>query len=83
MFKAKKLVIFLESAEVVGHLCNREGWIVDLAHIQQIKDWPPCESLSDVHAFLGTLGYVCIFNTLFAFLVALLVALMRKGAASI
>ena len=80
-FSAKKLVICAESVEVVGHLCNYEGRVVDPARVQRIKDWPACESLTDVRAFLGTLGYVRIFIAFFAFLAAPLIALTKKGAA--
>ena len=78
-FSAKKLVLCADRAEVVGHVCTYEGRIVDPARVQRIQDWPECRSLTEVRAFLGTLGYVRIFIPRFAFLARPLIELTKKG----
>jgi len=39
---------------VVGHRCSYEGRRPDLSNVQRILDWPPCKTLTEVRAFLGT-----------------------------
>ena len=79
-FSVKKLVLCVDRAEVVGHVCTYEGCIVDPAHVQCIQDWPECRSLMEVRAFFSMLGYVQIFIPWFTFL-AWCSALCRSGCA--
>ena len=80
-FSAKKFVLCVPSAEIVGHCCTYKGRVADPARVQRIKDWPECESLTDVRAFLGTIVYLRIFIKGFAFLAKPLVNLTKKGVA--
>ena len=57
---AKKIAIAVPEVTILGHKCNYEGHIPDDSKISKIRDWPDCKNLSDVHAFLGITGYMCI-----------------------
>jgi hypothetical protein len=57
---AKKIAIAIPEVTILGHKCNYEGHIPDDSKIAKIHDWPKCKSLTDVHAFLGITGYMCI-----------------------
>ena len=47
--------------------------------MQKIRDWPECETLTQVRGFLGTCGVVHIFIHDFAAISWPLVNLTRKG----
>jgi len=51
---------------VIGHYCTYEGQVADELQIAAIKNWGPCHSLSEVWAFLGTIGVLRIFIRNFA-----------------
>jgi hypothetical protein len=46
---------------IVGHLCCYEGRKPNHHYVTKICTWGACEELSDVRAFLGTAGLLCIF----------------------
>lgn len=77
-FNAKKSFLAVPSVIIVGHRCNVDGRIPDESKVQKIKDWPPCEDLTDVRAFLGTLGLMRIFIKNFSLHARPLVMLTRK-----
>ena len=58
---AKKLFIATPEIIVLGHKCNYEGRVPDDSKIAKIRDWPPCRSITDIHAFLGTAGFMQIW----------------------
>jgi hypothetical protein len=60
-------------------MCSAEGRTPDESKVQKIRDWPDCEDLTDVRAFLGTLGLMRIFIKDFATHAKPLVNLTRKG----
>jgi len=51
---------------VVGHRCTPEGRLPDESRISAIAKWTNCSNLSEVRAFLGTIGVVRIFIKDFA-----------------
>lgn len=77
-FNAKKSFFAVPKIKVVGHVCSYEGRTPDESKVQKIKDWPPCEDLTDVRAFLGTLGLMRIFIKNFADHAIPLTRLLRK-----
>lgn len=77
-FNAKKSFLAVPSVMIVGHRCTVDGRIPDESKVQRIKDWPICESLTEVRAFLGTLGLMRIFIKNFAFHARPLVHLTKK-----
>ena len=77
-FNAKKSFFAVPKIKVVGHVCSYAGRTPDESKIQKIRDWLPCEDLTDVRAFLGTLGLMRIFIRDFARHAKPLVQLTRK-----
>src|ERR1700726_2423104 len=79
-FSGKKLAVCVEEIIVVGHRCTYEGRLPDESKVAVIKKWGPCTTLSDVRAFLGTVGLLRIFIRNFAHRAHHLVKLTRKDA---
>lgn len=77
-FSAKKLFICVPEMKIVGHVCTYEGRIPDKSKVQKIKDWPACETVSEVRGFLGTCGILRIFIRDFSYHARPLVHLTRK-----
>jgi hypothetical protein len=64
--------------KVIRHVCSYEGRTPDESKVQKIHNWPPCEDLTDIRAFLGTLGLMWIFMKDFADISIPLTRLLRK-----
>jgi hypothetical protein len=79
-FSGLKLTVCASEIIVLGHRCTYEGRIPDETRVASIINWGPCRSLSEVRAFLGTVGLVRIFIRNFAHRAHHLVKLTRKGA---
>jgi hypothetical protein len=77
-FSGKKLVLCAPEITVVGHVCTYKGRIADKSRVAAIRNWGPCQSLSEVHVFLGTIGVCRIFICNFAHRAHPLMALTRK-----
>lgn len=77
-FSGVKSIICAEETFVLGHRCTSSGRLPDETRASVIKNWGPCTDLSDVHAFLGTLGLVRIFIKDFARKAHPLASLARK-----
>jgi hypothetical protein len=60
-FSGPKLFLCVPEIFVLGHRCTPEGRLPDESRVSTIRKWGPCQSLSEVHAFLGTVGVVRIF----------------------
>jgi hypothetical protein len=78
-FNGKKLKVIVLEVDIVGHICSYEGHIPDPSKVQVIKDWPICETLTQVRAFLRTCGILRIFIKDFSHHARPLVNLTRKG----
>ena len=79
-FSGKKLAVCVDEIIVVGHRCTYEGRLPDESKVAVIQKWGPCTTLSDVRAFLGTVGLLRIFIRNFAHRAHHLVKLTRKDA---
>lgn len=77
-FNARKTSMAVARIRVVGHVCSYQGRTPDESKVQVIRDWPDCESLTEVRAFLGTLGLMRIFMKDFALHARPLVRLTKK-----
>jgi hypothetical protein len=55
--------LFLAAPEVVilGHKCTYQGRVPEDSKTAKIKTWPPCKTVTDVRAFLGTAGTMRIW----------------------
>jgi len=82
-FSGKKLTLCSDKITVVGHLCTYEGRLPDPTRVAAIVNWGPCNSLSEVRAFLGTIGVVRIFVKNFAHRAHALIILTKKNEAFI
>jgi hypothetical protein len=60
-FSGPKLFLCVPEIFVLGHRCTPEGRLPDELRVSTIRNWGPCQSLSEVRAFLGTVGVVRIF----------------------
>ena len=80
-FSGKKLTLCSDKITVVGHLCTYEGRLPDPSKVAAIVNWGPCNSLSEVRAFLGTIGVVRIFVKNFAYRAHALIILTKKNEA--
>ncbi|KDR64915.1 hypothetical protein GALMADRAFT_82541, partial [Galerina marginata CBS 339.88] len=65
-FSGTKSTICADEIVVVGHLCTTEGRKPTTERIKVIEDWGPCKDLSDVRAFLGTVGVLRSYISNFA-----------------
>ena len=78
-FSGLKLHLCAPEITVLGHRCTYEGRLPDPSRVAAIRNWGPCHTLSDVRAFLGTVGVLRIFIRNFAHRAHHLVQLTRKG----
>jgi hypothetical protein len=77
-FSGTKLLICVPKFWVIGHCCTYEGRITDDSKVAAIKNWGPCNNISEVRAFLGTIGVLRNFIRNFAHRAHPLVKLTRK-----
>ena len=76
---AKKIFIAAPEVIVLGHKCTYEGRIPDDSKVNKVRTWPPCKTITDVRAFLGTAGTMRIWIKDFSALAKPLVDLTRKN----
>src|SRR5271156_331349 len=79
-FSGYKTTLCAEEITVLGHRCTREGRLPDKSRLAKIINWGPCKDLTDVRAFVGTIGVCRLFIKNFAHRAHHLVKLTRKGA---
>jgi hypothetical protein len=77
-FSGPKLFLCVPEIFVLGHRCTPEGRLPDESRVSAIRKWGPCQFLSEVHAFLGTLGVVWIFIQNFSLHAHPLIKVTRK-----
>ena len=77
---AKKIFLAVPEVIVLGHKCTYEGRIPDDSKVVKVRTWPPCKTVSDVRAFLGTAGTMRIWIKDFSSIARPLVDLTRKDA---
>jgi hypothetical protein len=77
-FSGYKATLCAAEIVVVGHRCTMNGRLPDDSRVEKIVNWGPCLDLSEVRAFLGTVGVVRIFIRNFAHRAHALVVLTRK-----
>ncbi|KAF9536199.1 hypothetical protein CPC08DRAFT_618608, partial [Agrocybe pediades] len=55
-FNAMKSTLAAPKVVIVGHTCSAERRTADESKVASIRNWPPCQDLTEVRSFLGTLG---------------------------
>ena len=78
-FSGVKSALCAEEIIAVGHRCTPQGRLPDLKYVDKISKWGLCKDVSEVQAFLGTVGVCCMFILHFAKRANPLVNLTRKG----
>jgi hypothetical protein len=78
-FSGFKSTLCAEEIVAVGHRCTPQGRLPDPKYIDKIAKWGPCKDVSEVRAFLGTIGVCRMFILHFAKRANPLVQLTRKG----
>ena len=79
-FSGFKSYLCAEEITLLGQRCTIDGRLPDPSRIAKITNWAPCRDLSDVRAFVGTIGVCRVFIKNFASRAHHLVKLTRKGA---
>lgn len=79
-FSGLKSVLVAAEYSVVGHRCTYAGRVPEPSNYAKVVNWGPCRDLSDVRAFLGTVGVARAFIQNFGKRAWPLVQLTRKGA---
>jgi Integrase zinc binding domain/RNase H-like domain found in reverse transcriptase len=79
-FSGFKTTLCAQEITVLGHRCTTEGRLPDPSRVAKIVNWGPCKDLTDVRAFLGTMGVCRLFIRNFSHRAHHLVKLTRKGA---
>ena len=77
-FSGPKSILCAEEIIAVGHRCTPQGRLPDPKYIDKIAKWGPCKNVSEVRAFLGTIGVCRLFILNFARRASCLVNLTRK-----
>ena len=79
-FSGFKSKLCVPEFDILGHRCTIDGRLPDETRVSKIVNWGPCQDLTDVRAFLGTMGVCRMFIKNFAHRAHHLVKLTRKGA---
>ena len=77
-FSGYKSFLCAHEITVLGHRCTINGRLPDQSRVDKVINWGPCKDLSDVRAFLGTIGVCRLFIRNFAHRAHHLVKLTRK-----
>ena len=77
-FSGYKSFLCAPEITVLGHRCTIHGRLPDQSRVDKVINWGPCRDLSDVRAFLGTIGVCRLFIKNFAHRAHHLVKLTRK-----
>ena len=77
-FSGYKSFLCASEITVLGHRCTIDGRLPEKSRVDKIIKWAPCQDLSDVRAFLGTVGVCRLFIKNFAHRAHHLVKLTRK-----
>jgi RNase H-like domain found in reverse transcriptase len=60
-FSGWKSPLCIEDFYIIGHYCTPDGHKPDNTKVAVIQNWGPCNSLSEVRAFLGTICLMRIY----------------------
>ncbi len=79
-FSGYKSALCTREITVLGHRCTPEGRLPDVTKVDKIANWGELFDLTDVRAFLGTIGVCRMFIQNFAHRAHHLAKLTRKDA---
>jgi len=78
-FSGPKTTLCAEEITVVGHRCTSDGRLPETDRVGVIRRWAPCQNVSEVRMFLGTIGVCRVFIKDFARLASPLNNLLKKS----
>jgi hypothetical protein len=78
-YSGYKTLLCAAEITLLGQRCTIEGRLPDEGRVIKVTNWGPCPDLSDVRAFIGTIGVCRMFIRNFAHRAHHLVKLTRKG----
>ena len=55
--KPSKCEFWLNEVSFLGHIVSKEGIGVDPKKIEVVVEWKPLRNVTEVHSFLGLVGY--------------------------
>ena len=76
--KPEKCRLLPPSVPFVGHILSAQGVSTDTEKVSAVKSWPPPSNESELHVFLGKIGYYRMFIPDFATLATPLFSLEQK-----
>src|SRR5271168_1616197 len=79
-FSGYKTILCAPEITILGHRCTQQRRLPDESRVAKIVNWGPCKDLTDVRAFVGTIGVCRLFIQNFAHRAHHLVKLTRKDA---
>ena len=77
--KLSKCDFWLKEISFLGHIVSAEGIRVNLVKIEDVVNWKPPRSVTEVRSFLSLAGYYRRFVKGFSFIASPLTKLLRKG----
>ena len=78
-FSGYKSILCADEIVLLGQRCTINGRLPEKSRVIKITNWGPCSDLSDVRAFIGTIGVCRVFIENFAHRAHHLIKLTRKG----
>jgi hypothetical protein len=77
--KFSKCAFWIDEVPFLGHMISPEGITVDAGKVQDVLDWNPPTSITQVCSFLGLAGYYRRFILNFSKIVKQITELLKKG----
>ncbi|GJX84179.1 putative ribonuclease H-like domain-containing protein [Tanacetum coccineum] len=77
--KFSKCEFWISKVQFLGHVIDSRGIHVDPAKIEYIKDWASPKTPTEIHQFLGLVGYYRRFNEGFSKIAKSMTKLTQKG----
>lgn len=78
--KRSKCEFWLKKVSFLGHVVSNGGIAVDLGKVQDVLNWKPPTTISEIRSFLGLAGYYRRFIEGFSKLAKPMTALLEKSA---
>ena len=79
--KPSKCSLCQRSVDFLGHVVSADGISMQEAKVVAITEWPPCQNVTEVRAFMGLAKYYRRFVKDFSVIASPLYSLMKKNVA--
>jgi hypothetical protein len=77
--KFSKCEFWIDEVSFLGHMISLEGIVMDPSKVQDVLDWKPPTSITQVRSFLGLAGYYWRFILKFSKIAKPITELLKKG----